>query len=57
MKLFSNKIERIMRLSYCLYEYSLVEKNVRIVVAVAVVVVEAVKEGRKTVKRQSIKQK
>ena len=42
-----------MRLSYCLYVYSLVAKNVRIVVAV---VVEAAKERRKSVERQSIKQ-
>lgn len=54
MKLFGNKIERLMRLSYCLCVYSLVVENVRIVVAV---VVEAVKERRKSVERQSIKQK
>ena len=55
MKLFSNKIERLMRLSYCLCVYSLVAKNARIVVVA--VVAEAVKERRKCVKRQSIKQK
>ena len=42
-----------MRLSYCLCVYSLVVENARIVVAV---VVEAVKERRKCVKRQSNKQ-
>ena len=54
MKLFGNKIERLMRLSYCLCVYSLVVENARIVAAV---VVEAAKERRKSVKRQSIKQK
>lgn len=53
MKLFGNKIERITRLSYCLCVYSLVVEKARIAVAV---VVEAVKERRKCVKRQSNKQ-
>ena len=47
MNLFGTKIERLMRLSYCLCVYSLVVENAHIVVAV---VVEAVKERRKSVK-------